>query len=203
MMSNIVEIIRKEIIDRSNRFEEETKGTKEEYNLYLEHVQYVYRNAVMIAKNKNVDKEVVELSALLHDIAMTDKSLDRSRHNEYGALIAEALLKGLNYPTSKVELIKKCILNHSSNRKDFRTTDEEKVLVNADAMAHFDYIDDLYALASKELELDEAESVKFVQEKLTKDYNEIDEEIKNIVQDKYINIMNAKSKNDLLGNYIR
>ena len=56
MMSNIVEIIRKEIIDRSNRFEEETKGTKEEYNLYLEHVQYVYRNAVMIAKNKNRER---------------------------------------------------------------------------------------------------------------------------------------------------
>ena len=96
-MSNIVEIIRKEIIDRSNSFEEETKGTKDEYNLYLEHVQYVYKYALIIAENKNVDKEVVELSALLHDIAMTDKNLDRTRHNEYGVLIAESLLKELNH----------------------------------------------------------------------------------------------------------
>ena len=70
-------------------------------------------------------------------------------------------------------------------------------------MAHFDCVESIYSLASNVIGLNEEESVNFVQEKITKDYNEIDEEVKNIVQDKYINIMNAKSKNDLLGNYIR
>ncbi|MCR5835662.1 MAG: hypothetical protein K6G88_04075 [Lachnospiraceae bacterium] len=32
----------------------------------------------MLAKDADVDKEVVELSALLHDISMTDATLDRS-----------------------------------------------------------------------------------------------------------------------------
>ena len=37
-MSEIVEKMRQEIINRSNLFEEETKGTKDEYIIYREHV---------------------------------------------------------------------------------------------------------------------------------------------------------------------
>ncbi|MCR5498797.1 MAG: HD domain-containing protein [Acetatifactor sp.] len=68
MDNNIIEKMRREIVSRSDLFEEQTKGTKDEYNLYREHVQYVYKYAVMLAKDADVDKEVVELSALLHDI---------------------------------------------------------------------------------------------------------------------------------------
>ncbi len=84
-MSQIVEKMRQEIMDRSARFEEHTKGTKDEYNIYKEHVQYVYKYVVMLSEGKNVDGEVLELAALLHDISMTDWTLDRSRHNEFGA----------------------------------------------------------------------------------------------------------------------
>ena len=44
-----------------------------------------------------MDCEVLELSALLHDIAMTDKSLNRSKHNKYGAEIAGAHAHYLGY----------------------------------------------------------------------------------------------------------
>ncbi|MBR5646404.1 MAG: HD domain-containing protein [Treponema sp.] len=84
-MSQIVEKMRQEIMDRSARFEEQTKDTKDEYNIYREHIQYVYKYVVILSKDKKVDGEVLELAALLHDISMTDMSLDRSRHNEYGA----------------------------------------------------------------------------------------------------------------------
>lgn len=39
MSKNIVELMKKGIINRSNKFEDETKYTKDEYNLYREHVQ--------------------------------------------------------------------------------------------------------------------------------------------------------------------
>ena len=71
MDNNIIEKMRREIVNRSDLFEEQMKGTKDEYNLYREHVQYVYKYAVMLAKDADVDKEVVELSALLHDINRT------------------------------------------------------------------------------------------------------------------------------------
>ena len=162
-MSKIVDKMKQEIITRSNLFEQQTKGTKDEYNIYREHVQYVYQYVLLLSKNKNVDKEVLELSALLHDIAMTDINLDRSNHNENGAIITEQLLRENNYPEDKVQLVKKCILNHSSKRLEYRTTEEEKILVNADGLSHFDSIHNLYNLAHNVMELNDlSESAKIL-----------------------------------------
>ena len=61
MNDSIVEKMRQEIIRRSDLFEEQTKGTKDEYNLYREHVQYVYKYAVMLSKDADVDKEVMRI----------------------------------------------------------------------------------------------------------------------------------------------
>lgn len=197
-MNEIVNKIKQEIIDRSNLFEQQTKDTKDEYNIYREHIQYVYKYVVLLSKNKNVDIEVLELSALLHDIAMTDISLDRSRHNEYGAAIAEQILRENNYPEDKIKLVKKCILNHSSKRIDYRTTEEEKILVDADGLSHFDSINNLYSLAHNVMELNEEDTIKFIHDKLTRDYYEISDELKYLIKDKYNKIMNAVSIDELL-----
>ena len=142
--------------------------------------------------------DVIELSALLHDIAMTDSKLERSKHNEYGSEIAGELLKKIGLSDDKIEFVKKCILNHSSKRKEYRTTEEEKILVNADAMAHFDCIESLYSLAFNVMGLNEEDSVQFVKDKLTKDYLEIDDEIKSIISDKYEKIMESNTLTDML-----
>ena len=195
-MSQIVEKMRREIMERSDRFEEQTKGTKDEYNIYREHIQYVYKYVVLLSKDKNVDKEVLELSALLHDISMTDITLDRSRHNEFGADIAEQLLRENDYPEDKVQLVKKCILNHSK-RRSYRTTEEEQILVDADGLSHFDAINKLYSLPSMVMGLNEEDSVRFVQDKLTGDYNELSDDLKYLVKDKYDMVMAAKSADDI------
>ncbi len=197
-MSKIIEKMQEEVIKRSNKFEKETKGTKDEYNLYSDHIQYVYKYCVVLSENEDLDKEIVGLSALLHDISMTDRKLDRSKHNIYSAEIAERLLKDNRYPEDKILLVKKCILNHSSKRGGFRTTNEERVLVDADALSHFDSIKSIYSLAHKVMELNEEESIKYIQNKLTKDYNEISDNLKVYIQDKYEKVMSAKSINDIL-----
>lgn len=92
-MFDIVEEMKKEIINRSNFFEKLTKGTKNEYNLYREHIQCVYNYVIILSKDEDVDLEVLKLSAFLHDISMTDMNLDRDNHNEYSANIAVNLLK--------------------------------------------------------------------------------------------------------------
>ena len=196
-MSQIVEKMRQEIMDRSARFEEQTKGTKDEYNIYREHIQYVYKYVVMLSKDKNVDREVLELAALLHDISMTDMALDRSRHNEYGAEIAEQLLRENNYPEDKTQLVKRCILNHSKRRQQYRSTEEEQILVDADGLSHFDVVKTLYSLPSKVMGLSEEDSVRFVQDKLTGDYNELSDNLKYLVKDKYDRIMAAKCADDI------
>lgn len=197
-MSEIVNKMQQEIIKRSNDFESQTKGTKDEYNIYKEHIQYVYKYVCLLSKDKNVDHEVLELSALLHDIAMTDKSLDRSRHNEYGSEIAEKLLRENNYPEDKVQLVKKCILNHSSKRAEYRTIEEERILVDADGLSHFDSINNLYNLAHNVMELNSEDTVKFIQDKLTRDYNEISDNLKYLINDKYKKVMSAKSIEEIL-----
>ena len=196
-MSQIVEKMRQEIMDRSARFEEQTKGTKDEYNIYREHIQYVYKYVVMLSKDKNVDREVLELVALLHDISMTDMALDRSRHNEYGAEIAEQLLRENNYPEDKTQLVKRCILNHSKRRQQYRSTEEEQILVDADGLSHFVVVKTLYSLPSKVMGLSEEDSVRFVQDKLTGDYNELSDNLKYLVKDKYDRIMAAKCADDI------
>lgn len=196
-MSEIVYRMQQEIIRRSNIFEEKTKGTKEEYNLFREHVRYVHRYVLLLSKESGADREVLELSALLHDISMTDGSLDRSKHNEYSASIAEALLRLHSYPEEKTQLVKKCILNHSSKRAGFRTTEEEQILVDADGLSHFDAVRSLYALAHKVMELNDAEAVLFIKEKLTKDYLEISEGLKDLIRDKYDRVMKAETIDDL------
>ena len=196
-MSDIVSKMKQEIINRSNSFEEQTKDTKDEYNIYREHIQYVYKYVCLLSKDKDVDHEVLELSALLHDIAMTDRTLDRSKHNEYGSEIAETLLRENNYPEDKIQFVKKCILNHSSKRAEYRTTEEEKILVNADGLSHFDSINNLYSLAHNVMELNDEETIKFIQDKLTRDYNEISNELKYLIQDKYNKVMNAKKIEDI------
>ena len=196
-MSQIVEKMRQEIMDRSARFEEQTKGTKDEYNIYRKHIQYVYKYVVMLSKDKNVDREVLELAALLHDISMTDMALDRSRHNEYGAEIAEQLLRENNYPEEKTQLVKRCILNHSKRRQQYRSTEEEQILVDADGLSHFDVVKTLYSLPSKVMGLSEEDSVRFVQDKMTGDYNELSDDLKYLVKDKYDRIMAAKCADDI------
>lgn len=197
-MNDIVNKMLQEIINRSNAFEEQTKGTKDEYNIYREHIQYVYKYVVLLSENKNVDREVLEISALLHDIAMTDKRLDRAKHNQYGSVIAEQLLRENDYPEAKVQLVKKCILNHSSKRAEFRTAEEERILADADGLSHFDSIKNLYSLAHNVMELNDVDTIKFIQDKLTKDYNEISDNLKYLIQEKYDNVMSVKTIDELL-----
>ena len=196
--NGIVEKMRQEIIRRSDLFEEQTRGTKDEYNLYREHLQYVYKYAVMLSKDADIDKEIVELSALLHDISMTDASLDRSKHNEFSSAMAEQLLREQHYPEEKLQLVAKCILNHSSKRAQYRTTREEDLLACADGLAHFDAYKSLYSLAHKVMGLDDEQSLKFIQDKLTKDYAEISEELKYLVSDVYARVMEAKTIQEIL-----
>jgi len=196
-MNNIIELVRQEIIDRSNKFEELTKGTKEEYNIYEKHIKYVHKYVVLLSKDKDVDKEVLEIAALLHDVSMNDINLDRENHNVYGASIAEDILMKYNYPKDKIDLVKKCILNHSSKRKEFRTTLEEKILVDADGLSHFDSIDSLYSFASTVKEMDDNEALLYLKDKLTKDYSELSKDILYLVQDKYDRVMQANTIDEI------
>ena len=61
----ITEIIKEELIKRCEKYEKKTN-----YNYWENHIKYVVKNAKELAQKYNADAEVVELGALLHDIAV-------------------------------------------------------------------------------------------------------------------------------------
>ena len=77
------------------------------------------------------------------------------------------------------------------------TTEEEQILVDADGLSHFDAINKLYSLPRMVMGLNEEDSVRFVQDKLTGDYNELSDDLKYLVKYKYDMVMAAKSADDI------
>ena len=183
-MSNITENIKKELIKRCNTYEQETG-----YNYYTDHIKYVVKNAIELAKKYNADIEVVELGALLHDISVPSKYGTMKEHHIYGEKIADELLTNLNYPQDKKELVKKCVLNHRSSGKANRNTVEEQCVADADVIAHFDRIPSLFSLVYKDKNMPIEEGKEYVKRKLERDYEKLSSMSKKLLKDRYEMIM--------------
>ena len=153
------------------------------------HIEAVVKNAELLAEKYKANKEVVIISAWLHDIAsITDYNL-YEEHHIHGAKIAEEILKNLNYDTYKIELVKSCILNHRGSIDNKRLTLEEQCVADADAISHFDSIPSLLYLAYKQKNMDISQGAEFIKSKLERSYNKLSAESKKIYYKKYKNAM--------------
>jgi uncharacterized protein len=109
-----------------NIVEEECKKptSKYGYEPYPCHFVPMVKYAKKLAKRLKADEEVVEIAAWLHDVGSI--IYGRDNHHITGAKIAEEKLKELGYPPEKkIELVKKCILNHRGSKQNKRETIEE------------------------------------------------------------------------------
>mgnify|MGYP004458026371 CR=1 FL=1 len=186
-MSEIVEKIKEELIKRCNIYNE-----KYNYDFWNDHIKYVVKNSIELAKKYEADVEIVELGALLHDIAMPSEIGTREEHNVYGMKIADELLTQLGYPQDRKERVKECVLRHRGSKNLPRNTIEEQCVADADVIAHFDCIPSLFhlAFAKNEKELSIAEGTKFVKEKLERDYNKLSPRTRETLKERYENIIN-------------
>ncbi len=157
------------------------------------HIKIVYELAKKYAVEYGADLEIVSLAALLHDIASVTDVGFTEEHHIIGADIAEGLLLEQNYPIEKIELVKKCILNHRGSVLMDKTTPEEICIADSDAMAHFYSIPSLLSMVYREKGLSIDEGSKFVLDKLDRSYNKMSEKGKTLVKKRY---ENAK---DILG----
>ena len=76
------------------------------------HTKDVVEIALEIAEKENADREIVEISAWLHDIGFTNKKAKIITHHIYSAKIAENLLKEFKVESTKIEQIIQCIKEH-------------------------------------------------------------------------------------------
>lgn len=149
------------------------------------HIKIVYELAKKHSNEYGANTEIVSIAALLHDIASVTDVSYTEEHHTIGADIAEQLLLDENYPREKINIIKKCILNHRGSRLAEKTTPEEICIADSDAMAHFYSIPSLLSMVYREKGLSIDEGSKFVMDKLDRSYNKMSDKGKELVKMQY------------------
>lgn len=127
-------------------YSEEYKNTSEDhYDFWNEHIKYVYKESAYLAEKYNADMEIVQLGALLHDIALILRIGERRDHHINGRDAAEKILSRYAYPDDKMARVLGCVYNHRSSKN--ATNIEELCVADADILAHFDNIPMLFNCA--------------------------------------------------------
>ena len=183
MQTQIFEYLQKEI-----RYRCEQPSNKFGMGCYY-HIKAVVKNGEILADRYNADKEVVIISAWLHDVAsITDHSL-YEMHHIHGAEMAREILEKLNYDPSKIPLVEECIKNHRGSVKNQKQTVEEICVADADAISHFDSVPSLLYLAYKIRGMDIEEGREFVRGKLQRSFDKLSPESREFYGDKYRSVM--------------
>jgi len=179
--------MKEEIIKKIRKFvEAECKkpGSKYGYEPFTFHFAPVARYAGKLADELGADKEVILIAAWLHDIGSIVHG--REDHHITGAKIAEKKLKELGYPAEKIELVKKCILNHRGSTKTKRKSLEEQILAEADTMSNFNNISGIFKAAFIYEKKDQGEAVESVRKKLENKWKQLRfKKSKQLVRPKY------------------
>lgn len=159
-------------------------NSKYGYEPFVYHFVPTVKYAIELAEELGADKEVVEIAAWLHDIGSVIHG--REDHHITGVRIAEEKLKELNYPKEKIEMVKKCILNHRGSQKNNPTSIEEKIIADADALSNFDNISGIFKAAFIYENLDQKEAKEAVRKKLENKWNQLNfKNSKKIIKPKY------------------
>ncbi len=177
---NIVNQIEKEV---KNYIEEYKNNSEDHYDFWNEHIKYVYKESLNLAKKYSADVEIVQLGALLHDIALIRQVGEKKDHHINGKIIAEEILIKYSYPVDKRARVLGCVYNHRSSKN--ATNIEELCVADADILAHFDNIPMLFNLAYNKSGIQLNEVRDWMRKSFEKDYNDLSEKTKESFKEKY------------------
>lgn len=176
------------IIDRVKEYvlqqiKEYKENSNDNYDFWNEHIKYVYKESIKLAKEYNADIEIVSLGALLHDIALINKVGDRKDHHINGEVIAKEILESFDYDEDKLNRVLKCVYNHRSSKN--AESIEEKCVADADILAHFDNIPMLFNSAFTRNNIPLNEIKTWMKECFEKDYNDLSDRTKETFKEQY------------------
>jgi len=101
----------------------------------FEHAFRVMKNAELISKSEKVDLDIIIPAALFHDIVNYPKHDPKANYaTDESALVAEEILKKLNYSKDKIEKVKHCISNCSFSKGVKHEMIEAQILQDADGL---------------------------------------------------------------------
>lgn len=177
----IIQQIKSELMELNQKYIDEAV---DKYDFWNMHIKYVVREAVNLAKIHNANLEIVELGALLHDIALVAKVGTKADHHTNGMILAKELLIKYNYPQDKMEKVLNCILNHRSSKN--ATNIEEMCVADADIIAHFYNIPNAFVVGVKKHNFSNPEQFMTW---LAGDYDDLSDQTKLAFKDKFNLIM--------------
>ena len=158
-------------------------NSEDHYDFWNEHIKYVYDEAINLSDLYKADKTIVELGALLHDIALIKDVGDRKEHHINGAKLAREILEKYNCPEEVIEKVVGCVLNHRSCKN--ATNLEELCVCDADILAHFDNIPMLFNSAFNRNNVKLNEVRTWMKECFEKDYNDLSDKTKENFEKRY------------------
>ena len=95
-----------------------------------EHVERVFHLSTILAEKEGADIELCQVGALLHDIGR----VIGEPHNLTGRGRAKVLLRGMRYPSEKIDHVLRIIENHGLAGWDKLESIEEKIIWDADKL---------------------------------------------------------------------
>ncbi len=144
------------------------------------HVRFVLKIGLELAKKYKVDRRIIEISCLLHDVGR-DHEMEHEDHGDAGARISSELLDGIGISKKEMITILACIKNHNKNLSFY--TLEEKIVITADSASKVLYHEAFMLLCKKQTFQDKCEWGKRY---LEKGYvNTLFPEYKKYITDKY------------------
>ncbi len=183
MREDILKNLQKEVHDRCQK-----ETNKFGIGCYY-HIAAVVKNAEILADKYEADKEVVMISAWLHDIAsITNYSL-YELHHVHGAKMAYDILKEYDCDNKKIYLVQECIRNHRGSVNLEKNSLEELCVADADAISHFESVPSLLYLAYVQNGMGIEDGKEFVKDKLARSFQKLSTESKKHYQNKFEKVM--------------
>lgn len=179
-MNKIIEQIKNEVLSEITKYKE---NSDDHYDFWNEHIKYVYKESIELAKKYNADINIVSIGALLHDIALIKQVGDRKDHHINGAKLAEEILNKYELKDELKARIIKCVINHRSSKN--ATSIEELCVCDADILAHFDNIPMLFNSAYNRNNVNLNEVRQWMLDCFEKDYNDLSDRTKETFKDRY------------------
>jgi len=178
-----------EIIEKVRNFVEEEcrkPTSKYGYEPYVRHFLPVVKIAKELGKQRGGDLEIIEISALLHDIGSI--VVGRENHHVTSGEIAERKLRELGYPEERIMWVRSCIFTHRGSKGMKPESIEGEILAEADAIDAFGRIEGLFWAAYQE-NLTQKEAIISVRNKLLNKYDQLSEDGRKMIQSKYDALM--------------
>lgn len=182
---NVIDFIKDKFITANREYLE---NSDDHYNFWEQHIKLVVKEALILAEEYGADKEIVELGALLHDIALVLRIGTRQEHHTNSALIADKLLTEYGYPDDRKARVLGCVLHHRSSH--YAENIEELCVADADIISHYDNIPMCFGVAFKYNKIN-TESVDEWIKYFEHDFNDLSERTKQTFKPRYDNIMDV------------